>query len=282
MKSYIFSLLILITGLGAELNAQNCADTTYGNVDGRFFLMTYANQAERDAALLNINSITINGITYAVSAHPTGDKTIRTTVARPFNTFSDPFTGVVTLNPSGETCEYTASALPISLTYFKAIMESSSIVIKWETAQEINNEGFELQKSTDGLNFETLTWVDAAGSPYRSQYYEVEDTDYSKGNNYYRFKQIDQNGAFEYSNIVSVNIETKNSIRLKTNILSQGQDLILLGADNVAFEIYNNAGNRLTSGFITRQSQEISTSGFLTGMYFIRTEDGKTIKFIVN
>jgi len=285
MRNFLIFFLILSSGLVTKVFAQDCAGTARGNIfpgaNGRYFIMTYDTQADRDAALVNINSITINGSTYNVGPHPTGNNSIRTTPAQPIGTFANPFTGTVTLNPSGEICEYVANILPVTLAYINAMIEKSTVIITWETIQEINNHGFEIQQSTDGRNFETFTWVDGNGSTNQTQYYEVRHTDYSQGINYYRFKQIDYDGAFEFSPIVVVNVETKNLVRLERNVLIQGQEVILLDANNGVFEIFNASGSKVSSGIIEAQSQSLPTAGFNAGMYFIRTEGGNILKFII-
>lgn len=281
MKLQLIFFLVLSTGIFTGLFAQDCAGLAFGNNTGRYFLMTYDSEADRNAALANITSITIDGVTYNVGPHPTGSRTIRTTPARPNGTFSDLFTGTVTLNPSGETCDYSANALPISLVYINAQIENSTVVIKWETAQEVNNERFEIQKSTDGRNFETFTWIAGSGSTNESQNYEIRHSDYTKGVNYYRLKQIDHDGVFEFSPIVAVNAQSGIWTRLGKNIVVQGEEVIILNAMEENFEIFDYSGNKMSSGFIGAQNQSLSTIGFVTGMYFIRTGGGSVLKFVV-
>lgn len=272
---------MIISGFVSQVFAQDCAGLARGNDTGRYFLMTYDTEAERDAALANITTITINGTNYNVGPHPTGSRTIRTTPARPVGTFSDPFTGTVTLNFSGEMCDYAANILPVTLAYIDAKIEQSTVVIKWETALEVNNAGFEVQRSSDGRIFETITWVEGVGSTSQSQYYEAKDTDYASGFNYYRLRQIDFDGGVEYSPTVAVNAIFSDAVTLQSNMVTKGQEVTLLGASTGAFEILNAVGDKVGSGFIDGADQSVSTGNLDSGIYFISMARGTVLKFMI-
>lgn len=79
--------------------------------------------------------------------------------------------------------------------------------LHWETYTERNNMGFEVQKTYDGQTWETIGWVNGAGSSSSGQKYEFFDPNLSSTGQYYRFKQLDFDGAFSYSNIVFLNLD---------------------------------------------------------------------------
>ncbi len=123
-----------------------------------------------------------------------------------------PLTGTITIG--GETCTYSsgsaaAPALPVELTYFKGERDNNSIVLKWETASELNNTGFEIQRSIDGVNWSSIDWMDGHGTTLESQLYQYRDN-YPLGKlNYYRLKQIDEDDVFEFSQVISVDLKSE-------------------------------------------------------------------------
>lgn len=97
------------------------------------------------------------------------------------------------------------SPLPIELISFDAIMNDKHVDITWTTATEINNDYYTIEKSKDGINFETSSVVDAAGNSQSIVNYKDIDPKPYQGISYYRLKQTDFNGTYSYSKIVAVN-----------------------------------------------------------------------------
>ena len=76
----------------------------------------------------------------------------------------------------------------------------------WTTESERDNDYFEVERSIDGNNFSTIKTVKGIGNTnYTTKYYSADETPVL-GVNYYRLKQFDLNGEFEYSEVISVNI----------------------------------------------------------------------------
>lgn len=95
--------------------------------------------------------------------------------------------------------------LPIELLNFNATLADNIIDLKWETATEINNEFFIVEKSTDATNFEFVDRIVGAGNSNINLIYHTKDLNPIKGISYYRLKQVDFDGKQSYSSIVSVN-----------------------------------------------------------------------------
>lgn len=98
----------------------------------------------------------------------------------------------------------TDNPLPIVLLSFDATPVKSGVELKWVTAAEINNDYFTIERSNDGIHFEPIAMVDGAGTTSQSKSYQLKDHNPVKGISYYRLKQTDFNGSFEYSRSVSV------------------------------------------------------------------------------
>ena len=102
-----------------------------------------------------------------------------------------------------EACVTCAELVPVELTYFNAKMEGNTNVLSWETATEEGNSHFEVERSIDGKSFEVVGNVEGNGTVYEVINYEFIDEN-PAANTYYRLRQVDFDGAFEYTNIVNV------------------------------------------------------------------------------
>ena len=96
--------------------------------------------------------------------------------------------------------------LQIELLEFKARLGKEGVEISWITASEINNDFFTVEKSTSGLDFYSIAKVKGAGNSTQQMKYSVTDISPFQGINYYRLKQTDFDGKFEYSEVISVNV----------------------------------------------------------------------------
>tara|TARA_R110002049_G_scaffold258433_1_gene434172 strand:- start:656 stop:1828 length:1173 start_codon:yes stop_codon:yes gene_type:complete len=96
----------------------------------------------------------------------------------------------------------TTTPLPIELTYFKVKKQLNDAKIEWETASEINNDYFTIEKSYDAEEWNILTTVNGQGNSSTSKKYYIIDQEVNPNKStYYRLKQTDFNGDFSYSEI---------------------------------------------------------------------------------
>lgn len=105
------------------------------------------------------------------------------------------------------------TVLPIELISFTGANNNGFNLLKWATVSETNNEYFTLERSIDGINWKEITKIKATGNSLNYKHYQYEDYSFINNEiNYYRLKQTDFSGDFEYSNIISIesseNIET--------------------------------------------------------------------------
>jgi hypothetical protein len=113
------------------------------------------------------------------------------------------------IDPSVTTFNFTGppmdpALLPVELLFFRGAPKSSDVLLDWATASELNNDFFEVQRSADGRDFEVLGKVAGAGTHTGLLTYDFTDRNPRPGLNYYRLRQVDFDGAFEYSSVVSV------------------------------------------------------------------------------
>ncbi len=109
--------------------------------------------------------------------------------------------------------------LPVELVSFTGTSSINGVILNWSTASEINNLGFEIQNSTDGETFSKVGFVQGAGTSTEvKEYTFLDDADYS-GHSviYYRLKQLDFNGNFEFSSVAEVKIDLPINYALGQN-----------------------------------------------------------------
>jgi hypothetical protein len=109
--------------------------------------------------------------------------------------------------------------VPVELTSFTAQANSDGVLLKWATASELNNHGFEVERSTDGKEFYTVAFIQGAGTTTEGKEYSYTDNVEYKGGEtfYYRLKQVDLDGTIEYSNIVEVEFDVPKDFVLHQN-----------------------------------------------------------------
>jgi photosystem II stability/assembly factor-like uncharacterized protein len=103
-----------------------------------------------------------------------------------------------------------SSYIPVELISFNGFFDNEKIILNWETASEINNSGFEIQKSKDKENWYSIGFVQGSGSSTEKNSYSFSDNSNHYEINYYRLKQTDYNGTYEYSNIIEVSVRLNN------------------------------------------------------------------------
>lgn len=100
--------------------------------------------------------------------------------------------------------------LPVELINFEYKEIEKYILLNWRTASELNNEKFEVEESRDGRKFQKIGEVEGNGTTFEEQEYSFEVKNPRNGVSYYRLKQIDFDGQFEYSEVISINFRGKN------------------------------------------------------------------------
>lgn len=119
-----------------------------------------------------------------------------------WNTTSTPFN--ISWQLSGG-ASLACATLPIELTSFTGNSNKGFNSITWITASENNNDYFLLERSIDGVNWREITKINGAGNSLSNKHYLYDDYSFINNTiNYYRLKQIDFSGEFEYSNIISI------------------------------------------------------------------------------
>jgi hypothetical protein len=160
--------------------------------------------------------------------------------------------------------------LPIKLLRFTATPAKSKIDLLWITAQEKNNDRFTLERSGDGISYEILEEQAGAGNSDRVLTYEAEDTNPLKGINYYRLKQTDYDGKFEYFGPVAASVNAVKTIDVFPNPTS---DVIRWQCPEkvISVKVFDNSGKLMfTNALRDGDAPELNLSNLPDGMYQIQ------------
>jgi Secretion system C-terminal sorting domain len=179
---------------------------------------------------------------------------------------------------------YASSPLPIELLKFEGICQTSGIDFKWITATEKNNAYFEIEKSRDGLLFESVARIIGAGNSNDLKAYNYTLQIKNDSIFYYRLKQVDFNGDFSYSELISINCNADNTFKVYPNPSSDGIFHFIsnqsINKNEIA--IFNEELKLLKTETLSNESNEVNLSSFADGSYYLLfTKSGKrTIKLL--
>ena len=179
-----------------------------------------------------------------------------------------------------------AGALPVELTSFTAYLSGGNVELRWVTATEVRNYGFEIERNLTqtlsqggGLNgWEKIGFVEGHGNSNSPKEYSFTDVPNGGTKFQYRLKQIDTDGKYEYSSIVSIEINTPTQYALNQNFPNPFNPSTVITyslpiSSNVTLRIYDVLGKLITT--LVNENQELGTyritfnaEGLSNGMYF--------------
>ena len=107
--------------------------------------------------------------------------------------------------------------VPVELTSFTASANGKEVTLNWSTATELNNQGFEVQRKFGQNDFVTIGSVKGHGTTTSPNQYSYVDKLVDAGKYFYRLKQIDFGGTFEYSNEIEVEVRVLDKFTLEQN-----------------------------------------------------------------
>ncbi len=201
-----------------------------------------------------------------------------------FDLTTDPNIGVNLDDYTPEINGFAANVpLPIDLKKFKALVTPTCIPLLWETANEYNFSGFEIQRSLNGKKFIHLSWIPGKGGQAGSSY-RYEDKDVQPGiTYYYRLKIVDNDGSFEYSPVVSARLEGQNSsVKLYPNP-SAGQvtmEWYAIADETLSVEVFSETGRlMLNREFEVQKGNnplKLDLQDFPPGLYLLRATSAGT------
>jgi len=196
----------------------------------------------------------------------------------------DPASGTPIITGSGTT----GVILPVELINFIVVEKDKSLELQWQTASELNNEKFEIEMSEDGETFQKLGEVKGNGSFTIQNDYSFAIMEPYIGLSYYRLKQIDFDGQFEYSDIVSARFERidassgmiyPNPSRLglvNMDLSSEASKLILISVFDVSGNLVTDQIRSLEKGI---NHLNFDFSSLEKGIYILKLGDDESSNY---
>ncbi len=182
------------------------------------------------------------------------------------------------------TCVQTATPapgtpFPVELSSFKGKAHPRGNVLTWTTSSEINSSHFEIESSTDGRSFEYIGMIKAAGSSADELTYQFNDND-ARGTVYYRLKQVDLDGTFEYSETLTIQRKSGiENIHLFPNPTSDRMNIRIENPDVlVDVEILDASGKSVLSMMNIQGNESFDVSSWVPGIYFMVIRDNEKIR----
>lgn len=172
-------------------------------------------------------------------------------------------------------CSFVPGVLPIELLFFRAIPNHKQVLLSWATSTEINNEGFIVEWSENGVDFIEIARLKGSGNSDGIRNYSYDHNRAKYGHNYYRLIQVDFSGAMSYSDVQWVEIEDQtNNFSLQTNLISDYLELKSSADVSYDIHIYSNSGVRMQSYSSLIGNQQIETNSLTSGMYILKVYKG--------
>ncbi len=166
-------------------------------------------------------------------------------------------------------------ATPVELRSFTAQPSKAHVTLNWATASELNNDYFDIERSTDGRSFQKIERVKGAGTTDLTLHYSYKDVKPQRGQNYYRLKQVDFDDTFEYSDIITADFKGSDQVVKIIPTHSFGEFSVVffdVFDENAPIEVFDLIGNRVLTGYLPTGGNEVhfDVSNLNSGQYYIR------------
>ncbi len=189
----------------------------------------------------------------------------------------------------------TESGLPVEITLFNVNVDGQKAILNWQTATEVNNYGFEIQRNVndDENNWEKVGFVEGSGNSNSPKNYSFVDQNLAIGRYLYRLKQIDIDGNYKYSDVVEANIEKPAKFALEQNYPNPFNPSTeirysLAKSTFVELNVYNSIGQEIARLVNSKQEPgnykvSFNSKGLPSGVYFyhLRTKEFNSFKKMI-
>ncbi len=172
--------------------------------------------------------------------------------------------------------------IPVEFTSFAANVNDGNVNLTWSTATETNNQGFEVQRSSNGTDYEAISFVQGHGTTTQTQFYAYTDKNVAAGSYTYRLKQVDFDGTYDYSNTIEVDVNAPKVFSLDQNYPNpfnpSTKITFNLAIDSkVSLKVFDILGQEvmtLLNGNLVAGGHEVNfnASGLNSGVYFYRID----------
>lgn len=172
---------------------------------------------------------------------------------------------------------------PVEFIYFQAEAKKTEVLVTWATATEINSSHYEVQKSKNGIDWDLLEIVYAAGNSTDVIYYSATDRSPFSGTSYYRLKQVDLDDTYTYSPVEAVKIEVHEGlVEVHPNPANHDASVMIVsdGIEHATIVITSLTGKIMDEIVVELQpgvnSIDLDIKEWMNGMYFIEIKGFQT------
>ena len=198
-----------------------------------------------------------------------------------------PIGAYATDNQQGPTCGADtnfdiadATTAPVTLTRFAGSFNSKVIALDWATASESGNEGFEVQRSADGVNWSALNFVASRNGANGAATYDFVDEAPLPGANFYRLKQMDLDGAFDFSPTIIVEADlAEGAVSVFPNPVDNVLNVRTSKEGVSTYRIINAQGAVVLEGKLS-SGQSVDVQGLRAGNYVLSVDGQTTRRFV--
>ena len=197
---------------------------------------------------------------------------------------SDPYSSGYQIFPRYYTDFTPTAVVPVELVSFTASAQDGAVLLRWSTATEVNNKGFQVERKSSTEDWSRIAFVDGKGTTTNPQIYSYADNSAKSGSYSYRLKQVDFDGSYKYSNVAEVSFAGVTKFELAQNYPNPFNPSTTISfsipeASNVSLKIFNTLGQEvktLVSGFKEAGSYKVNfdAKNLTSGLYFYRIEAG--------
>ncbi len=179
------------------------------------------------------------------------------------------------------------SLAPVSFVHFSGVRQSNLNKLTWSTATEMNNTGFDVQSSADGVNWNTLAFVASkaiAGNSNAILSYEYKDAREGLGNTYYRLRQVDLDGKYAFSSIVLIKANATHAFAIENiypNPVKRNTTIWIASSvkDKATILVTDESGRKYMAQSASLESGSnaisLNLSTLAPGNYFIKVMNSK-------
>jgi hypothetical protein len=185
-----------------------------------------------------------------------------------------------------QTAKIGMQALPVEMLFFKGRQEKNAVVLEWATATEKNNDHFVVERSQDGKSFEPIGKVRGNQNSNQLHAYSFTDEKAPASVVYYRLKQVDTDGAYDFSNVIVLDRSKASKAEpalVYPNPTSENCALLINSteAETTSYILFDALGKVVSQEVITVNAGQnilpVQTKGLPAGMYFLNL-NGKAIQ----
>ncbi len=191
------------------------------------------------------------------------------------------FNNVSSFSGGGAFTQVGVTPLPVELLSFSGKNQNNANLLTWATTNEVNNAYFEIERSNNAIDFTKIGVVNANISNESIKNYTFSDVSFTENTNYYRLKQVDNNGKTDFSKVIAIKSDknTDISVDIYPNPSKDSFVIDVNGEVSAKYSIvvYDMQGRSVVNTEVSGNKCVISLSNCVSGIYFVKISSENSI-----